>query len=220
MSGRPWLAAYPAGVPHEFDFPQVPLTRLRDDAAQAFPTAVAISYAGRMITYRQLRADVDRLAGSLRDLGVAPGDRVAAVLPNCPQHVITLFAAARIGAISVACNPLATAAELAEQLAMVTPAVVVCLDRSLERLAEAGLGLAPERIVVTSLPDFYPAAARLRLRLPTPAGRADRRRLTAPVPSGMSAFRTLLHTGRPARQTQEPEDEKHRHQGERTHIYI
>ena len=197
---RPWLAAYPPGVPPDFAFPTVPLTRLLDDAAAAFPSGAAINYAGRTLSYRDLVADVDRLAGALRELGVAAGDRVAIVLPNCPQHVITLFAAARIGAIAVPCNPLATAAELHDQLAMVTPTVLVCLDRSVATLTEAGTGIDAGQIVVTSLPDYYPTSSRLRLRAPTPKARRSRARVTAPVPAGMRTFRALLHNGRPARQ--------------------
>ena len=196
---RPWLAAYPAGVPADFAFPRVPLTRLLDDAAAAFPTGVAISYAGRAMTYRALVGDVDRFAGSLRDLGVDTGDRVAVVLPNCPQHVIALFAAARIGAIAVPCNPLATAAELAEQLAIVAPKATVCLDRSFETLHDAGVGSAGQ-VIVTSLPDYYPASTRAQLRLPTPKARARRARLTAPMPDDALSMRSLVRAGRPARQ--------------------
>lgn len=199
---RPWLAAYPPGVPTDFEFPQVPLTRLLDDAAGAFPSGVAISYAGRTITYRELTSDVDRFAGSLRRLGVQAGDRVAIVLPNCPQFVVALFAAARIRAIAVPCNPLATAAELSEQLAMVDPAALVCLDRSVATVAEASPGVPDERIVVASLLDYYPASARLALRSPMPKSRRKRARLTADVPSGMPTFRALVRNGQPARQVQ------------------
>src|SRR3954454_22552390 len=160
---RPWSAAYPPGVPTDFEFPQVPLTRLLDDAAGACPSGVAISYAGRTITYRELVSDVDRFAGSLRRLGVQAGDRVAIVLPNCPQFVVSLFAAARIGAVAVPCNPLATAVELRDQLAMVTPTVLVCLDRSVATVADAGTDIDAGQIVVTSLPDYYPTSTRLRL---------------------------------------------------------
>ena len=197
---RPWLAAYPPGVPNDFAFPQVPLTRLLDDAATAFPSGVAIYYAGRTLTYRELVADVDRLAGGLRDLGVSAGDRVAIVLPNCPQHVITLFAAARIGAIAVSCNPLATALELRDELAMVAPTALVCLDRAVATVVEANSGVDASRIVVTSLPDYYPPSSRLRLRAPTPKARRNRARITAPVPDGMRSFRALVRNGRPARQ--------------------
>jgi long-chain acyl-CoA synthetase len=195
-----WLAAYPAGVPADFEFPRVPLTRLLDDAAGAFPTSVAISYAGRTVTSSELGNDVDSFAGSLRQLGVQVGDRVAIVLPNCPQFVVALFAAARIGAVAVPCNPLATAVELRDELAMVEPAALVCLDRSVATLREAAPDLPAERIVVASLLDYYPASARLALRSPMPKSRRKRARLTAHVPAGMPTFRALLRSGQPARQ--------------------
>ena len=103
---RPWLAAYPPGVPADHDFPEVPLTRLLDDAAAAFPTTTALAFLGSRISYRDLLDSVDRFATALAGLGVSKGDRVAVVLPNCPQNVITTFAALRLGAVVVQHNPL------------------------------------------------------------------------------------------------------------------
>src|SRR5437660_1794551 len=62
---RPWLASYPEDVPVELDAPLVPLTRLLDDAAAAFPGGVAITAGGTTFTYRRLRELVDRFAGGL-----------------------------------------------------------------------------------------------------------------------------------------------------------
>jgi long-chain acyl-CoA synthetase len=197
---RPWLASYQPGVPTEFDFPRVPLTRLLDDAVAAFPASVAISYEGRELTYRQLAEDVNRFAGGLRDLGVRRGDRVAVVVPNCPQHVIALFAIARLGAVAVHCNALATATELREQLGVTEPSVVVCLDRSLATVRDAQPDRDPATIVVTSLPDYFAAGRAARLRLPLPKARAMRARLAADVPSGHGDFRRLVRSGRPAQQ--------------------
>src|SRR3954447_616434 len=128
---RPWLASYPPDIPTSFEFPQVPLTRLLDDAAAAFPAGVALAAGATTFTYRRLRELVDRFAGGLAGLGVTAGDRVALVLPNCPQHVVAFFATLRLGATVVQCNPLSTEAELAEQLADCSPAVAICLDRTL-----------------------------------------------------------------------------------------
>jgi long-chain acyl-CoA synthetase len=199
-AARPWVSSYPPGVPADYEFPQVPLTRLLDDAAASFPTGEALSYAGSTLTYRQLLADVDRFAGSLAELGVGAGDRVAIVLPNCPQQVISLFAAWRIGAVAVTCNPLGSAPELGEQLGSAAPAALVCLDRAVPTLTEARLDVAPERTVVASLPDYYPQRVRARLRLPLPSARRERARLTAPAPEGAGEFRALVRRGRPARQ--------------------
>jgi len=71
---RPWLASYPAGVPADYDFPTVAVTRLLDDAAAAFPGNVALAFLGATITYAQLKDSVDRFATALSGLGVGKGD--------------------------------------------------------------------------------------------------------------------------------------------------
>jgi long-chain acyl-CoA synthetase len=199
---RPWLASYPDGVPADFDFPQVPLTRLLDDAAAAFPTVVAVKADGARTTYAELVARVDRLAGGLASLGVDRGDRVALVLPNCPQHVETFFATLRLGATVVQCNPLATVDELRRQLVDAAPTVVVCLDKSLATVEEIRAEAGVRAVVVTTLVDHWPVADRVRLRLPLPATRAERRRLVEPLPSGsdLVRYRELLSRSVPVRQ--------------------
>jgi long-chain acyl-CoA synthetase len=201
---RPWLAAYPADVPADFDFPQVPLTRLLDDSVAAFPDNVAVVAGSARLTYRQLRDEVDRLAGGLASLGVERGDRVALVLPNCPQHVVAFFAVLRLGAVVVQCNPLATADELAGQLADCTPRAVICLDRALPTVEDVRRRADVGAVVVTALIDYLPTGERLRLRTPTPAKRAQRRRLVAPVPDGADVvqWRTLVRGAAPARQAE------------------
>src|SRR3954463_1438499 len=199
---RPWLPSDPPDVPTEFTPPDVPLTRLLDDAAEAFPGNVAITAAGTAFTYRRLRELVDRFAGGLASLGVAPGDRVALVLPNCPQHVIAFFATLRLGATVVQCNPLSTQVELIEQLTDCSPAVVVCLARTLETVERVRSALGLQHVVVTSLADYLPPAQRLRLRLPLPSARADRARLVAAnAPTGVAKqFRALAQHKHPAAQ--------------------
>jgi cyclohexanecarboxylate-CoA ligase len=79
------------------------ITDYLDEAADATPDKVAFVDSRRRITYGQLRAQVDRCALGLRELGVAPGDVVSFQLPNWIEWVVVHFAATRIGAIS---NPL------------------------------------------------------------------------------------------------------------------
>jgi long-chain acyl-CoA synthetase len=203
---RPWLAAYPPDVPADYDFPAVPLTALLDDAAGSFPEATAICGAGNRLSYAELREQVDRLAGGLSERGVRPGDRVALLLPNCPQHVIAFFAALRIGATVVQCNPLATQSELAEQLGDCEPTAIVCLDRLVDVVADLRERLGVRTLIATSLADYLPWADRQRLRLPTPAARATRRRLVAPAPRGSDvlSLRDVIRRSAPA--TQHPVD--------------
>lgn len=156
-----------------------PVTALLDRAAASRSSSPALVFAGRTLSYGQLRQDVDRLAGALAAAGVGPGDRVGIVLPNCPQHVVTFFAVLRVGAVAVLVNPLAGEDELREELA--DAGAVVCLDRVLPTVEAVRKDLSLRLVVVTSLVDYYPLGARLRLRMPTPSARRELSELTAPA---------------------------------------
>ena len=202
-AARPWLASYPPGVPADFAFPEVPLTRLLDDAAASFPTRTALAFLGLTMTYRELRDAADHLASGLAGLGVRKGDRVSVVLPNCPQHVLTVFAVLRLGAVVAQHNPLSTADELRTQLADCGARVVVCLDRVHDAVVGVRVHTAVEAVVVTSLADYVPARTRLMTRLPVPAARRAGERLTAPVRRDAATvpFVRLVRTPTAARQT-------------------
>jgi long-chain acyl-CoA synthetase len=197
------VASYPNGIPADFEFPKVPLTRLLDDAASSYPTNTALAFLGSKISYKQLKEEVDRFATALAGLGVGKGDRVAIVLPNCPQNVITFFAALRLGAVVVEHNPLYTENELRHQLADCGAKVVVCLDRVYETVAKVQKDTSLEQVIVTSVADYLPTAKRLQLRLPIAKAKKARREVTADLPKGAPAkqFTALLKAaGLPARQ--------------------
>jgi acetoacetyl-CoA synthetase len=59
----------------------------------------------RTLSYRELRAEVARVAAGLREAGVVPGDRVAGFLPNLPEAAIAMLASASLGAIWSSCSP-------------------------------------------------------------------------------------------------------------------
>lgn len=194
---RPWLAAYPAGVPADIAVSTPSLTQLLDEAATAFGSRIAITFLGTSLTYRDVLDAAVRLAGALQRLGVGPGDRVALVLPSCPQAVLTLFATWRLGAVAVPLNPLLTAAELHEQLADCGVRVVVCLDKTYQAVTAARAGTSVEAVVVTSVADYLPTLRRNLLRLPLPAARARRAQLVEAVPraEGVHAFLPMLRAG-------------------------
>ncbi|MGH3320106.1 MAG: AMP-binding protein [Streptosporangiaceae bacterium] len=180
---KPWVRFYPDGVPTELEVPVIPLTHLLDDAAANFPRHRAVAFFGRTLTYRQLRHSVDRFAVALRRLGVRKGDRVALVLPNCPQQVIAFYGSLRLGAIVVQHNPLYTAAELHHQLVDSGAKVVVVFDRVYATLVEALPGAEIEQVIVTSLVEYLPAVKRLALRLPLRRAQELREELITEVPA-------------------------------------
>ncbi|HWH31712.1 MAG TPA: AMP-binding protein, partial [Egibacteraceae bacterium] len=154
---RPWLASYPPGVPESYDYPLVPLTRFLDDAAQDFPHTEAVEFLGYALTYRELRDQVDRLATALHNLGVRKGDRVGIVLPNCPQHVVAVFAILRLGAVVAENNPLYTEAELEHQINDAGCSVLIVLDPVYQRIAKLKGKLPSVRHVIsTGIQDALP----------------------------------------------------------------
>lgn len=146
--------------------PPLTLSQVLDQAAADFSKAPAVAFLGRTITYRRLHHDVELLAGSFAELGVGRGDRVALILPNCPQFVIAFFAAVRVGAIAVPLDPALDAPALRDRLTDSGARLAVVIDRSYDTVAAVRSATAVRDIVITTLGDYASRAARRRARLP------------------------------------------------------
>lgn len=74
-------------------------------SARLCPQKTALVYEGQRIPYEELNTRVDRFASGLASLGVTKGDRMVIDLPNSPELVVAFYGLAKLGAISVWCNP-------------------------------------------------------------------------------------------------------------------
>src|SRR2546421_7558939 len=92
------------------------LAELVADVATTDPDKPAILFGDQSISYAQLNAGIERAADGLAACGVRPGDRVALMVPNCPEFAIAYYAILRLGAIAVPVNVLYKAAEIAHVL--------------------------------------------------------------------------------------------------------
>jgi acetoacetyl-CoA synthetase len=117
-------------------FPGATLNYARNALRTAWtdPDRTAIRYedeAGREgeFSYGELAAEVARVAGGLKQLGVKKGDRVAALLPNIPEAVIALLATASIGAIWSSCSPDFGVRSVIDRFAQIEPTVLIAVDR-------------------------------------------------------------------------------------------
>lgn len=190
---RPWLDSYADGVPAEIETPAQTLPEMMAASVTAFARRPALEFFGSVTTYRELGAQILRAAEGLRRLGVGRGDRVALVLPNCPQHVVAFYAALRLGAIVVEHNPLYTARELRHQFEDHGAKVAIVWDKTVDTIAEFPSDLRVEHIVSVDLTEAMPAGQRLLLRLPVPKTRAARAKLTAtPRTRHALAWRRLI----------------------------
>jgi len=197
LDGRPWLASYAAGVPADIDVPDETLPQMLLAGAARWGDRVALDFFGAQTTYGDLGDQVLRAAQALRGLGVAPGDRVALVLPNCPQHVVAFYAVLRLGAVVVEHNPLYTADELGHQLADSGASVAICWD--LKASAVAGLqdSTSLRRVVAVDLTTALPWRQRRALRLPLRRARSARAAMTGPVPADMPRWEPLVAAAEP-----------------------
>lgn len=180
----------------DFTVPEMTVPDLLADAARKVPDNVALDFLGATTTYRELAGQVDRAAAVLAAAGVRAGDRVALVLPNCPQHVVAFYAALRLGAVVAEHNPLASPAEIRAQLDAHGARVVVAWEKSLAKVCPGG-DLQGRTVLAVDLTAALPRRSRFLLRLPLRAARAQRAEMRAPVPAGVLGWERELRRAAP-----------------------
>jgi long-chain acyl-CoA synthetase len=187
MTSRPpWLRYYGAVLP-SLVYPDGSLSDAVLATASRAPDAPALSFLGATISYRQLEQAVHRCAAALASLGVRHGDRVAIALPTCPQGVIAVYAANRLGAVAVMVHPLSTAPEIEAYVAASRSRVAVTLDLCFPRFSAARAGTGLEHVIVTRISDTLGPFARVLYRVTR-----GRRAPVVPREAGVRWWRPLM----------------------------
>ncbi|MCJ8506101.1 long-chain-fatty-acid--CoA ligase [Kocuria flava] len=191
LRARPWTASYDPGVPADLELPETSLVHMLERSVARHGSRPALEFFGARTSYARLGEQVERAAEGLRRLGVAAGDRVAIVLPNCPQHIVAFYAVLRLGAVVVEHNPLYTAPELRHQFEDHGARVAIVWDRAADRIRSLPEDLRLDAVVAVDVTEAMPRRTRAALRLPLPAARASRAQLTGPAP-GTIPWRRLV----------------------------
>jgi len=153
---RPWFEFYDEGVSHSLEYPPITVPEFLQEATRRFPSQVATVFLGARLTYRQLKAHVDRMAGQLHAMGVRKGDRVAIMLPNCPQTVIAYYATLSLGAVAVPTNPLYVERELEHQWGETGVETAFVLDLLWPKVEALRRKFSLKRVIVTGIQDYLP----------------------------------------------------------------
>jgi long-chain acyl-CoA synthetase len=206
FSSQPWLASYAEGVPATIDPPTQTLVDMLDVTVRRHRRRVALEFFGAETTYGELGDQVARVANALRKLGVRRGDRVALVMPNCPQHVVAFYAILRIGAIAIEHNPLYTERELRHQFEDHGAKVAIVWDK----VAATVLGFPEDvgvgTVVSVDVTRAMPLRTRVALRLPVKKARDSRTALTVGrAVAGAVAWSRLTDASRINRRIAGPE---------------
>ena len=154
IDSRPWLKQYPPEIPATLEYREAPLYSLLEDAASAYPDLPALRFATHRLTFAQVWAQAQRFAAALAALGLVKGDRVALMLPNCPQYVIAYYGTLRAGGIVAQVNPLYTPRELDYLLNDSGAEVIVVADVLYPVLQAANVSL--KHVLVATLKGDVP----------------------------------------------------------------
>ncbi|HIQ04702.1 MAG TPA: long-chain fatty acid--CoA ligase [Anaerolineae bacterium] len=161
---KPWLKFYEESVPPSLEYSRIPLYQTLVNSAQKYPDNPAVKMVlrylplgltiGARLNYRELDELTNRFANALRELGVSKGDRVAVMLPNCPQMVIAFYGALKLGAIVVSTNPMYTPREMKHQFVDSGAETAVLLNLFYPRMQQIWDETPVRQVIVTNIWDF------------------------------------------------------------------
>lgn len=157
---RPWLQWYAEGVPADVEIPEKSIPEMIDEAVEKWGNKPAIVFYGNKMKHKELHELSLKFAAALHDLGIKKGDKIAILLPNCPQFIIAYFGILRLGAVASPMSPLYSPREIKHQLNDSGSKIIVCLDLLYDNVdrvwSETGLKYA----IITSVAEYLPTSKR------------------------------------------------------------
>ncbi len=166
MASAPWFSHYDAGVPRTLSpYPRRTLVDYVTEFAREYPDAPAFLFKGASMTFAELERASDAFASALSALGVARGDRVALLLPNCPQFFVAEFGAWKLGAVVAPLNPIYTEHELEGPLRDNGVETIVTLTRFYDRVKRVQPKTPLRRVIATNIKHYFPPALRVLFTL-------------------------------------------------------
>lgn len=151
-----WLEFYDPEVPQTIEYEEAPVYVPFFDTVVERQHADALYFMGKTMTYRELGAATDALAQALRNLDLGRGDRIGLFLPNCPQMVMSYYAALKCGCTVVMLSPLSVERELEHIISDSGLETVICLDIFWPRIEKVWDSVGLKNVIVTSVKEYLP----------------------------------------------------------------
>ncbi|TKH03509.1 long-chain-fatty-acid--CoA ligase [Peribacillus simplex] len=156
MSNKPWQAIYPEQIPAVLSYEDKPLYSFLKESAEEFPDKVSIHFQGKELTFREVHESALKFAAYLKSIGLQKGERVAVMLPNCPQGVISFFGILMAGGVVVQTNPTYTERELEYQMKDSGAKIILAMDILFPRVSAVASRTDIEHIIVTAIKEYLP----------------------------------------------------------------
>jgi long-chain acyl-CoA synthetase len=162
----PWVEHYDPDVKRSLaPYPARTLLDYLTSLAAEHGDKTALLFKGATVSYGRLEAESDAFGAALVALGVRKGDRVALVLPNCPQFLVAEFGAWKAGGIVVPLNPTYSERELEQALDGTRASVAVVLTPFYERIKRVQGRTGVRQVIPTSIKEYLPRPLRLLFTL-------------------------------------------------------
>src|SRR5258705_12209386 len=166
MADKPWLAQYDADVPRSLQpYPDKTLLDYLSALARDNGSKPALLFKGAEVSYAQLQRESDAFGAALATLGVGHGDRVALILPNCPQFFVAEIGAWKAGAVVCPVNPTYTRPELERALQATGAETVVPLTPFYGGVKDVQERTAVRHVIATSIKEYLPPVLRVLFTL-------------------------------------------------------
>lgn len=136
------------------DLPDFTLQGMFEASVRDYASNTATIFFGQRLTYARLDEQANRFAAGLQSLGVRQGDRVAIILPNCPQFLIALYGTLKAGAVALPTNPLYVQRELKTQFNDAGVETVIALNIIGPRVQEIMPETPVKRLIITHTRDY------------------------------------------------------------------
>jgi long-chain acyl-CoA synthetase len=152
---KPWIKHYPAGVPAEIDVNQYEtVSQVLEESMKQYASRTAFVCMGKSITYAQIDAASRSLGAWLQSRGIAPGGRVALMMPNIMQYPVCVAAVLRAGYVVVNVNPLYTPRELEHQLKDSGAEAIIIIENFATTLEKIVANTPVKHVVVAAMGDL------------------------------------------------------------------
>ncbi|MBI4285064.1 MAG: long-chain fatty acid--CoA ligase [Chloroflexi bacterium] len=166
MAQKPWLQSYDPGVPATLaPYPEITLLDILAETVQQRLQHPALLFKGARMSGAALEQLSTDLAAALVAQGVKKGDRVALLLPNCPQAIIGHFGIWKAGAIAVPMNPLYAESELEHLLNECGAEIAIVLTPFYGKMKSIQSRTPLRRVIATNIKEYLPPILRFLFTL-------------------------------------------------------
>ncbi len=150
---RPWIEHYDREVNPTLHYEEIPVYEYLDRMAASYPHRKAIVFNNWKITYSRLKELSETVAANLRGYGLSPGEKVAIMLPNLPQTIVSYWGVLKAGGVVVMTNPLYMEKEMIHHFKDSEARFLITLDLLWPKISGLMPRFSLSRVFVTRISD-------------------------------------------------------------------